>query len=106
MAWVYLLLAGVFEVQWVVTMKYTEGFTKLWPSVFCVLGMAASVYFLAVAQKTLPLGTSYVVWTGIGVVGATLFGIILFNEPKDGVRLLCIGLIVMGILGLKFSSGH
>nr|HNH44651.1 multidrug efflux SMR transporter [Agitococcus sp.] len=64
MAWIYLLIAGVLEVQWAVTMKYTEGFSKLWPSVFCVLGMAASVYFLALAQKTLPLGTSYAIWTG------------------------------------------
>jgi quaternary ammonium compound-resistance protein SugE len=106
MAWVYLLIAGVLEVQWAVTMKYTEGFSKLWPSVFCVLGMAASVYFLALAQKTLPLGTSYAIWTGIGAVGATICGIILFNEPRDIARILCILLIVAGILGLKFTSGH
>lgn len=106
MAWVYLLIAGVLEVQWAVTMKYTEGFSKLWPSVFCVLGMAASVYFLALAQKTLPLGTSYAIWTGIGAVGATICGIILFNEPRDIARILCILLIVAGILGLKITSGH
>lgn len=106
MAWVYLLIAGVLEVQWAVTMKYTEGFSKLWPSVFCVLGMAASVYFLALAQKTLPLGTSYAIWTGIGAVGATICGIILFNEPRDIARILCILLIVVGILGLKITSGH
>ncbi|MBK7298966.1 MAG: quaternary ammonium compound efflux SMR transporter SugE [Moraxellaceae bacterium] len=106
MAWVYLLIAGVLEVQWAVTMKYTEGFSKLWPSVFCVLGMAASVYFLALAQKTLPLGTSYAIWTGIGAVGATVFGIVLFNEPRDMARILCILLIVAGILGLKITSGH
>jgi quaternary ammonium compound-resistance protein SugE len=106
MAWVYLLIAGVLEVQWAVTMKYTEGFSKLWPSVICVLGMAASVYFLALAQKTLPLGTSYAIWTGIGAVGATICGIILFNEPRDIARILCILLIVAGILGLKFTSGH
>jgi quaternary ammonium compound-resistance protein SugE len=106
MAWVYLLIAGVLEVQWAVTMKYTEGFSKLWPSVFCVLGMAASVYFLALAQKTLPLGTSYAIWTGIGAVGATICGIILFNEPRDMARILCILLIVAGILGLKITSGH
>jgi quaternary ammonium compound-resistance protein SugE len=106
MAWVYLLIAGVLEVQWAVTMKYTEGFSKLWPSVFCIMGMAASVYFLALAQKTLPLGTSYAIWTGIGAVGATICGIILFNEPRDIARILCILLIVAGILGLKMTSGH
>lgn len=106
MAWFYLIIAGLLEVQWAVTMKYTEGFSKLWPSVFCVLGMAASVYFLALAQKTLPLGTSYAIWTGIGAVGAAVCGIILFNEPRDVARILCILLIVAGILGLKFTSGH
>jgi quaternary ammonium compound-resistance protein SugE len=106
MAWVYLLIAGLLEIQWAVTMKYTEGFSKLWPSVFCVLGMAASVYFLALAQKTLPLGTSYAIWTGIGAVGAAIFGMILFNEPRDMARIACILLIVAGILGLKFTSGH
>lgn len=106
MAWIYLLIAGVLEVQWAVTMKYTEGFSKLWPSVFCVLGMAASVYFLALAQKTLPLGTSYAIWTGIGAVGAAICGMILFNEPRDIARILCILVIVAGILGLKFTSGH
>lgn len=106
MAWIYLLIAGVLEVQWAVTMKYTDGFTKIWPSVFCVLGMAASVYFLALAQKTLPLGTSYAIWTGIGAVGAAICGMILFNEPRDIARILCILLILAGILGLKFTSGH
>ncbi len=106
MAWLYLIIAGLLEVQWAVTMKYTEGFTKIWPSVFCVLGMAASVYFLALAQKTLPLGTSYAIWTGIGAVGAAVCGMILFNEPRDVARILCILLIVAGILGLKFTSGH
>ncbi len=106
MAWVYLLIAGLLEIQWAVTMKYTEGFSKLWPSVFCVLGMAASVYFLALAQKTLPLGTSYAIWTGIGAVGAAIFGMILFNEPRDMARIACILLIVAGILGLKMTSGH
>ncbi len=106
MAWLYLMIAGLLEVQWAVTMKYTDGFSKLWPSVFCVLGMAASVYFLALAQKTLPLGTSYAIWTGIGAVGAAICGMILFNEPRDIARVLCILLIVAGILGLKFTSGH
>ena len=106
MAWLYLIIAGLLEVQWAVTMKYTDGFTKIWPSVFCVLGMAASVYFLALAQKTLSLGTSYAIWTGIGAVGAAICGMILFNEPRDIARILCILLILAGILGLKFTSGH
>jgi len=106
MAWLYLLIAGLLEIQWAVTMKYTDGFSKLWPSVFCVLGMAASVYFLALAQKTLPLGTSYAIWTGIGAVGAAIFGMILFNEPRDMARIACILLIVAGILGLKMTSGY
>ena len=106
MAWIYLLIAGVLEIQWAVTMKYTAGFSKLWPSVFCLVGMAASVYFLALAQKTLPLGTSYAVWTGIGAVGTAIMGMILFNEPRDAARIACILLIVSGILGLKMFSSH
>jgi quaternary ammonium compound-resistance protein SugE len=106
MAWIYLLIAGVLEIQWAVTMKYTDGFSKLGPSVFCVAGMAASVYFLALAQKTLPLGTSYAVWTGIGAVGTAIMGMILFNEPRDLARVACIMLIVGGILGLKMLSSH
>ena len=106
MAWIYLLIAGMLEIQWAVTMKYTAGFSKLWPSVFCLVGMAASVYFLALAQKTLPLGTSYAVWTGIGAVGTAIMGMILFNEPRDAARIACILLIVSGILGLKMFSSH
>lgn len=106
MAWIYLVIAGILEIQWAVTMKYTEGFSKLWPSVFCIAGMAASVYFLALAQKTLPLGTSYAVWTGIGAVGTAIMGMILFNEPRDAARIACILLIVGGILGLKVLSSH
>lgn len=104
MAWIYLLIAAIFEVQWAVTMKYTEGFSRLWPSLFCVTGMVVSVWFLALAQKTLPVGTSYAVWTGLGAVGTALLGMVLFNEPRDVARLLCIGLIVAGVLGLKYFS--
>lgn len=103
-AWVWLLLAGLFEIQWAVTLKYTEGFTRLWPSLFCLLGMIISVYGLAIAQKTLPLGTSYAVWVGIGILGAAIFGMILFNEPKTLMRIGFIVLILIGIIGLKVSS--
>ena len=103
-AWIWLLVAGLFEIQWAVTLKYTEGFTRLWPSVFCLLGMVISVYGLAVAQKTLPLGTSYAVWVGIGILGAAIFGMVLFNEPKTFIRIGFIVLILIGIIGLKVSS--
>ncbi len=103
-AWIWLLVAGLFEIQWAVTLKYTEGFTRLWPSVFCLLGMIISVYGLAVAQKTLPLGTSYAVWVGIGILGAAIFGMVLFNEPKTFIRIGFIVLILIGIIGLKVSS--
>ncbi len=103
-AWIWLLIAGLFEIQWAVTLKYTEGFTRLWPSVFCLVGMVISVYGLAVAQKTLPLGTSYAVWVGIGILGAAIFGMVLFNEPKTLIRIGFILLILVGIIGLKVSS--
>ena len=103
-AWIWLLVAGLFEIQWAVTLKYTEGFTRLWPSVFCLLGMIISVYGLAIAQKTLPLGTSYAVWVGIGILGAAIFGMVLFNEPKTLMRIGFIVLILIGIIGLKVSS--
>jgi quaternary ammonium compound-resistance protein SugE len=103
-AWIYLLIAAAFEVQWAITMKYTEGFSRLWPSVFCILGMVVSVYFLALAQKTLPVGTSYAVWTGLGAVGTATLGMFLFDESRDVLRVLCIGLIVAGVLGLKLVT--
>ena len=104
MAWLYLIIAGLLEVQWAVTMKYTEGFSKLWPSVFCVLGMAASVYFLALAQKTLPLGTSYAIWTGIGALGTVLVGIFYFHEPVTFLRIFFIFTLFSSIVGLKIVS--
>lgn len=103
-AWLWLMIAGLFEIQWAVTLKYTDGFTRLWPSLFCIAGMIISVYGLSVAQKTLPLGTSYAVWVGIGIVGAALCGMFLFNEPKTLLRLGCILLILAGITGLKITS--
>ncbi len=102
--WVTLGIAGAFEVVWAVGLKYTDGFSRLWPSVFTLVAMAISVYFLAVAVKSIPLGTGYAVWTGIGAVGTVILGIILFSESVDVVRLFCIALIIAGIAGLKLTS--
>ena len=105
MAWMYLFVAGVFEIVWASGLKYTEGFTRLWPSVGTVGGMAVSFLFLAEALKTIPVGTRYAVWTGIGAAGTAVVGILLFGESRDALRLLCILLIVAGIVGLKLTSG-
>ncbi len=102
--WLTLGIAGAFEVVWAVGLKYTDGFSRLWPSVFTLVAMAISVYFLAIAIKTIPLGTGYAVWTGIGAAGTAILGIILFSESADAVRLLCIALIIAGIAGLKLTS--
>lgn len=104
MAWVALILAGLFEVGWAVGLKFTEGFTKFWPSVATVLSMAVSLALLGLALRGLPLGTAYAIWTGIGTVGALLLGIALFGEPATAGRLACVGLIVVGIIGLKLLS--
>lgn len=104
MAWYYLLVAGLFEIVWAVGLKYTEGFSRLWPSAGTVLAMIASFYCLAVAIKTIPIGTGYAVWTGIGAAGTALFGIILFGESTSVPRLISIVLILCGIVGLKVSS--
>jgi quaternary ammonium compound-resistance protein SugE len=104
MAWFYLLLAGLFEVGWALGLKYTEGFTRLVPSLWTVVSMGVSFAFLSLALKTLPLGTAYAVWGGIGAVGTALSGIYLFQEPATTMRLACIGLIVCGILGLRLAS--
>lgn len=106
MAWVYLIIAGLLEIAWAIGLKYSEQFTKLWPSVFTLIGMFLSFYFLAKALDTIPVGTGYAIWTGIGAVGAAILGIILFNESRDLPRLACIGLIVVGIIGLKLTSPH
>lgn len=105
MAWIHLLIAAAFEVQWAITMRYTQGFTRLWPSLLCIAGMAVSVYFLALAQRALPVGTSYAVWTGLGAAGTAILGMVLFNEPRDVARLACLALIVAGVLGLKLAGG-
>ncbi|WP_187970359.1 quaternary ammonium compound efflux SMR transporter SugE [Aquibium microcysteis] len=104
MAWIYLFAAGLFEIGWAVGMKYTHGFTRLVPSLLTVASMAVSLGLLGLALKTLPLGTAYAIWTGIGTIGTVILGIVLFAEPADALRLACIGLIVAGILGLKLVS--
>lgn len=104
MAWVVLFIAGICEIGWAVGLKYTDGFTRLWPTVFTGVSLVASMALLGIAVKTLPLGTAYAVWTGIGAVGTVILGILLFKEPATVMRLVCVGLIVAGILGLKFFS--
>ncbi len=102
--WLLLGLAGAFEIVWAVGLKYADGFTKPWPSAVTIAAMAASMYLLALAARSLPIGTAYAVWTGIGAVGAALLGMMLFAESANAVRLACIGLIVVGIIGLKVST--
>ena len=104
MAWVWLTLAGVLEIVWAIGMKYTDGFTRLVPSVITVVAMAASVYFLALAVRTIPIGTGYAVWTGIGAVGVAILGMVLFGEPRTWLRIGCILLILAGIAGLKIAT--
>jgi quaternary ammonium compound-resistance protein SugE len=104
MAWVYLILAGLFEVAWAISLKYSQGFTRLWPSVATVVSMAISLGLLGVALRSLPIGTAYAVWTGIGAVGAVLLGIVLFGESANAGRLACVAMIVAGIVGLKLLS--
>src|SRR5690349_8494753 len=103
MAWVILFVAGVFEIGWAVGLKYTAGLTRLWPTLATGLAVVVSMTLLALALRTLPLGTAYAIWTGIGTVGTALLGIVLFREPATPMRLVCIGLIVAGILGLKLA---
>jgi quaternary ammonium compound-resistance protein SugE len=104
LSWFYLVLAGLLEIVWAIGLKYTEGFTKLVPSLVTAAAMIASVWFLALALRTIPVGTGYAVWTGIGAVGTAILGIVLFAEPATAARLLSIGLIVAGIIGLKLVS--
>ena len=104
MAWLLLLIAGLLEVGWAVGLKYTDGFTRLVPSVLTLISMAASVGMLGLALKTLPIGTAYAVWTGIGAVGTAILGIVLFGDPAGIARIACIGLIIAGIVGLKLVT--
>lgn len=104
MAWVILVTAGLFEVGWAVGLKYTEGFTRLWPSVGTVLAMVVSVWLLGIAMKSLPVGTAYSVWVGVGAVGTVVLGIVLLGEPANAARLISVALIISGIVGLKLAS--
>ena len=106
MAWINLVIAGLLETGWAVGLKYTEGFTKLWPSIVTFAVMNASLFFLAQALKTIPVGTGYAVWTGIGAAGTAILGIILFSESAALSRLTCIALIVAGTIGLKLTSSQ
>ncbi|MDP3319679.1 MAG: quaternary ammonium compound efflux SMR transporter SugE [Bosea sp. (in: a-proteobacteria)] len=104
MAWLYLFIAGLFEIGWAIGLKYTQGFTRLVPTVLTLASMAVSLGLLGLALKSLPVGTAYAVWTGIGTVGTALLGIVLLGEPATALRLACIGLIVAGIVGLKLVA--
>ena len=101
MAWAALILAGIVEVGWAIGLKHTDGFTRLWPSLATLAGMAASVYLLALAARTLPIGTAYAVWVGIGAVGTAILGMVLFGEAREAPRVLCLALIGAGVVGLK-----
>lgn len=104
MAWIVLVLAGLFEVAWAIGLKYTEGFTRPIPSALTLAAMVASVVLLGIAMKSLPVGTAYAVWVGVGAVGTAILGIVLFAEPATAGRLLSLGLIVAGIVGLKLAT--
>ena len=106
MAWIYLVIAGVLEIGWAIGLKYTLGFTRLWPSVWTIACMIISFAFLALALKTIPVGTGYAVWTGIGAAGTAIAGIILFGEAKDIPRILCLVLIIAGVIGLKLTNNE
>ena len=104
MTWIILIIAGLLEVTWAVGLKYTHGFTKLMPTLWTLTAMLGSIGMLGLALRTLPLGTAYAIWTGIGTVGTVIYGIVALNEPASAVRLACIAMIVGGIVGLKLST--
>lgn len=101
MAWALLVAAGILEIGWAIGLKYSEGFTRLWPSIWTIAAMIVSMYMLALAARTLPIGTAYAVWVGIGAAGAMVLGMALLGEPRTAGRMVCIGLIVAGVVGLK-----
>ena len=105
MSWTYLVIAGLFEIVWAVGLKYTDGFTRLWPVLGTVACMAVSFFLLSLSLKTIPIGTAYAVWTGIGAAGTALLGMLWFNEPREVMRIVCLLLIVAGTVGLKLFSG-
>ncbi|GJL74917.1 quaternary ammonium compound efflux SMR transporter SugE [Nitrosomonas sp.] len=102
--WFILIVAGLFEIGWAIGLKYTDGLTRLWPTVWTVLAIVISVILLGTAMKSLPVGTAYAVWVGVGIIGTAILGIVLFGESAGGFRLLCLGLIVTGIVGLKLGT--
>lgn len=104
MAWLILFLAGLFEIAWAIGLKYTNGFERLWPTVGTLAAMGLSVWLLGIAMKSLPVGTAYSVWVGIGAIGTVILGIVLFNEPANAGRLISVGLIVAGIVGLRLAT--
>ena len=104
MAWIILVLAGLFEVGWAIGLKYTEGFTRLWPTVWTVLAMAVSLWLLGIAMKSLPVGTAYSIWVGVGSVGTVILGIALLGESANAGRLISVALIIAGIVGLKLAT--
>lgn len=104
MAWAYLAVAGLFEIGWAVGLKYSDGFSKPFPSLLTILAMILSVWLLALAMKTIPVGTAYAVWTGIGAIGVAVLGMVLFGESREILRLICLFLIITGIIGLKLVS--
>jgi quaternary ammonium compound-resistance protein SugE len=108
MAWTYLIIAGLLEIGWAIGLKYTEGFSKTWPSLATIAAMIASFNLLSVALKTIPVGTAYAVWTGIGAAGTAIIGIVFLGESREVLRILCLLFIIAGVVGLKFASaaGH
>ena len=104
MAWLILVLAGLFEVGWAIGLKYTEGFTRLWPTIWTVLAMIISLGLLGIAMKSLPVGTAYSIWVGVGTVGTVILGIVLLGEPANAGRLVSVALIIVGIVGLKLAT--
>lgn len=105
MAWILLIIGGVFECGWAIGLKYSDGFTRLWPTVWTVLSMVVSLGLLGLSMREIPVGTAYAVWTGIGAAGVVILGMFLFDEPRDFARLACVGLIVAGVVGLNAFSG-
>ena len=103
MAWVILVVAGLFEVGWAIGLKYTEGFTRLWPTLWTALSMLISLWLLGMAMKSLPVGTAYSIWVGVGAVGTVLLGVVVLGEPANTARLVSVGLIIAGIIGLKLA---
>lgn len=104
MPWIILVLAGLFEVGWAIGLKYTDGFTKLWPTVGTVGAMVISLGLLGIAMKSLPVGTAYAIWVGVGAVGTVILGVVLFHEPMNALRMISVGLIIAGLIGLKLAS--